>query len=237
MKAYIKLRYAVPERRAAFEQGLHRLGYEIHDSFPCAIGDKDIFLSWNRIGQAEDVAAEFEKRGRPVLITENASWGNDFAGKHWYTLARSFHNVSGMFPVGGPERWDSLGIELRQWRTSGDTVVLASRGIGPYAYRQPRDWLNRQQGRIRPHPGQNQNARPLEDDLKKAGKVVTWGSGAAIKALLWGIPVESHQPRWIGEQNNSDAGRLEMFRRLAHAQYTLQEISSGEPIKRLLEWK
>jgi hypothetical protein len=64
--------------------------------------------------------------------------------------------------------------------------------------------------------------------------VVTWGSGAAIKALQWGIPVVSEMPDWIGEQDNTDAGRLEMFRRLAWAQWTMEEIAHGEPFARLL---
>jgi len=63
---------------------------------------------------------------------------------------------------------------------------------------------------------------------------VTWGSGAAVKALTWGIHVESHMPNWIGEQDNTDAGRLEMFRRLAWAQWTLDEIEDGTAFRHLL---
>jgi hypothetical protein len=58
---------------------------------------------------------------------------------------------------------------------------------------------------------------PLEIDLANASKVVTWGSGAAVKALIWGIRVESHMSKWAGEQDNTDAGRMAMFRRLAWA--------------------
>ncbi len=55
-----------------------------------------------------------------------------------------------------------------------------------------------------------------------------------MKALLWGIPVESHYPRWIGKQDNTDAGRLAMFERLAWAQWTHEEIAEGLPFRRLL---
>ena len=72
------------------------------------------------------------------------------------------------------------------------------------------------------------------DDLARCGRVVTWGSGAAIKALLWGIPVVSEMPDWIGEQNNTDEGRLAMLRRLAWAQWTMDEISEGVPFRCLL---
>lgn len=194
-----------------------------------------MLVTWNRIHEGDEAARIFEARGLPVLVTENATWGNSFAGKNWYTVARRYHNVAGMFPIGGPERWDSLGVELEPFRTSGETVILASRGIGPATYRMPPDWPRRQHGRLRAHPGRGPE-KPLREDLAQCGRVVTWGSGAAVKALIWGIPVESHQRHWIAEQNNTDAGRLEMLRRLAWAQFTLEEIASGEPFARLIDF-
>jgi hypothetical protein len=221
MRALLNLRYTVPERRAAFEKGLKR------------IGDPEVFLTWNRIGAADQTAREFEARGLPVIVAENAAWGNEFQGHRWYSLARTYHNTAGMFPVGGPERWGRLNVELQAWRTSGERVVLPQRGIGPKAVAMPRDWPARQVGRIRSHPG-TRHCKPLDEDLANAGQVVTWGSGAAIKALMWGIPVESHMPNWIGEQNNTNEGRLAMFRRLAWAQWTLEEIENGTAFEHLL---
>lgn len=237
MRAFLNLRFTLPQRRQIFTEGLQRLGYEIVDGMTRMPASRDIFVSWSRIGEADEVARIFTERGNAVLVTENATWGNEFAGRHWYTLARNYHNVSGMFPVGGNERWGSLGVELEPFRTEGETVVLASRGIGPAPYRMPHDWPARQNGRVRYHPGRNaERAKPLREDLAKCGRVVTWGSGAAIKALMWGIPVESHQPRWIGAQNNTDAGRLSMLRSLSWAQWTLDEIRTGEPFVRLLNF-
>jgi hypothetical protein len=101
----------------------------------------------------------------------------------------------------------------------------------------PEGWsekaLNRHGGRVRPHPGRGEGV-PLAADLARAGRVVTWGSGAAIRALMWGIPVISEMPRWIGQQNNTEEGRLAMFRRLAWAQWRLEEIANGGPFARLL---
>lgn len=193
----------------------------------------DLFVTWNRIGDGDRAAAVLERAGRPVLVCENAAWGNDLAGRHWLTLARSRHNTAGMFPVGGHERWDGLGIELAPWRTCGETVVIGQRGIGAPPTAMPRNWPHQQKGRLRAHPGRG-FAKPLFDDLAKAGNVITWGSGAAVQALMWGIPVESHMPNWIAAQDNTDAGRLDMFRRLAWAQRTLEEIESGEAFEWLL---
>lgn len=233
MRAWLNLRYTVPERRAVFRQGLESLGYTIAEGLPTGSEPGDIFVTWNRISGADAAAREFEAKGLPVLVTENATWGNGFAGDRWYTIARGHHNKAGCFPVGGPDRWDSLGVELAPWRTEGETVILPQRGIGPRGIAMPMGWTNGKKGRVRLHPGQRPCV-PLEQDLAKAGKVITWGSGAAIKALIMGIPVVSEMPDWIGEQDNTDAGRLAMFRRLAWAQWTLEEIASGEPFRRLL---
>lgn len=238
MRAWLNLRHAVPERRAAFVRGLERLGYGVVDGCTTRPGDRDVLVTWNRIREGHQAACAFESRGRPVLVAENAAWGNDFAGGHWYSLARCFHNTAGFFPVGGKERWDGLGVELAPWRDFGDEVViLPQRGIGPPGVAMPFEWDRRAQkrhrGRIRPHPGQRACV-PLQDDLAGARCVVTWGSGAAIKALLWGIPVLSDMPKWIGQQDNTDAGRLAMFQRLAWAQWGLSEIATGEPFARLI---
>jgi hypothetical protein len=234
LRAWLNLRHTDGDRAAAFRAGLRRLGFEVVHGLTCSPAGGDILCSWNRIGEGDRAAAAFQRAGRPVLVAENATWGNDFAGDRWLTIARGVHNTAGTFPVGGPERWDALRVDLKPWRApGGETVILAQRGIGPAGTAMPRGWPHQQRGRLRPHPGQRA-ARSLEDDLAKASRVITWGSGAAVKALLMGIPVESHMPGWIGEQDNTDAGRLAMLRTLAWAQWRLSEIESGEAFERLI---
>lgn len=237
MRAFLNLRYTVPERRRVFRAGLRRLGYQVVEGDTRDPRPGDIFVTWNRISAGERTAQIFESRGLPVLVTENASWGNSFAGDSWYTLARSRHNTAAMVPVGGPERWDWLGVDLPPFRAKGETVILPQRGIGSKPTAMPRGWdraaLTRYGGRVRKHPGRKA-AVPLEQDLSACGRVVTWGSGAAIKALMLGIPAISEMPNWIGDQDNTEAGRLSMFRRLAWAQWRLGEFESGEAFARLL---
>lgn len=237
--AYLNLRNGVPERREAFINGLSRIGYKVVNASPAhkpKIGD--IFVTWNRIGASDAVARSFESKGCAVIVVENASWGNDFIGDRWYHISKKYHNVNGAFYIGDDERWDSIGVELSDWRDSGETVILMQRGIGPRKTRMPpyfRNYLKKNYPgiRIRQHPG-TKKAISLDDDLSNAGKVITWGSGAAIKALMMGIKVESHMPNWIGEQDNTDEGRLAMFRRLSWAQWRLSEIDSGTPFMNLL---
>lgn len=237
LKAWLNLRYTPPKRVDIFRAGLERHGYEVVPGLTQTPGDGDLLCTWNRVGGADAAAKAFEARGLPVLVAENAAWGNSFANSHWYSLALNYHNSAGRFPVGGPERWDSLGIELDPWRTEGSTIILPQRGLGHKPVAMPSGWAEAAQrrhgGRVRRHPGTNM-CHPLEDDLEGIGKAVTWGSGAAIKCLLLGVPVVSEMPNWIGEQSNTDTSRLAMFRSLAWAQWRLDEIRSGEVFDRLL---
>lgn len=207
------------------------------DSITSRPGEGDIFVTWNRIREGHPYASAFESRGCRVVVAENAAWGNDFAGGRWYTLALNYHNTAGRFPVGGADRWDSLKVELPPWRAGTETVILPQRGIGPPGVAMPQGWAEKAArvtgGRVRRHPGTNPCV-PLEDDLARCALAVTWGSGAAIKALLMGVPVKSFMPDWIGEQDNTDASRLAMFRRLAWAQWRLDEIADGSAFAHLL---
>lgn len=231
--AWLNLRYSLTDRIQAFEQGLKRMGYQTRPGITEKPADGDLLVTWNRIGTADMLARRFDH----VLVVENAAWGNGFLGRQWLSIAKDRHNTAGMFPVGGPERWDALGAELSDWRSEGETVILPQRGIGSAPTAMPKWWAQSAHahygGRVRLHPGKNR-AVDLKDDLARCGRVVTWGSGAAVQALMWGIPVVSEMPRWIAEQNNTDAGRLAMFRRLAWAQWTMEEIRTAEPFARML---
>lgn len=198
---------------------------------------RDILVTWNRVGVGQVSARAFERKGLHVLVTENATWGNDFAGEQWLYLGKNWHNMTGRFPIGPGDRWDALGIDMQPWRSGGETVILPQRGIGQPPVAMPARWAQKvvhsHPGRIRAHPG-IKNCIPLEQDLAQCGHVITWGSGAAIKALMMGIKVTSYMPDWIGQCDNTDADRLRMFRELAWAQFRLSEFESGEAFARML---
>ena len=215
----------------------------------------DLLLVWNRYGAFDDCARRCEQRGGAVLVAENGYLGNDFAGSRWFALANGHHNGAGWWAVGGNDRWDSLGVKLEPWRDGREIVVLPQRGIGPVGVAMPRGWgeatadrlrkLTKRPVRIRKHPGKSE-AIPLADDLRDAHAVVTWGSGAALKAIVMGVPVFHDFPKWIGASASrpmsefgkgpmaDDAARLSMFRRLAWAMWRVEEIASGEAIRAVL---
>jgi hypothetical protein len=249
--AWLTIRAGNHYRSDAFTAGLQRCGFRVQRGTPTSPLAGDILVTWNRYGAVDRAARMFEQRKLPVIVAENGYLGHELKGRRIYALARNHHNGAGTWPVGGPERWEKLGVELRPWRTEGETVILPQRGIGPPGVAMPIKWPREvaHLGRTRKHPGANKEALPLEIDLGRAGRVVTWGSGGAIKALTMGIPVFFAMPQWIGGAAArplkdikrgpliDDAARLAMFRRLAWAQAELDEIASGEAIKRLLEHK
>ena len=178
-------------------------------------------------------------------------------GQQLYALALNQHNGAGSWPVGPPGRWREQGIVLKPWRMDGEHVlVLPQRGIGPAGVAMPLNWLDVVLGqlrtltkrpvRVRTHPGNVPTQRPLEADLAGAWAVVTWGSGAAVKALCAGIPVFGTWSNWIGAGAArpfpgdlemplmDDVSRETTLDRLAWAQWTTVEILTGEPFRRLL---
>lgn len=238
-RAFIGLREQPHYRRDAFAAGAKRVGYDPQFALTTQPRENDILIIWNRFGPSGEAANAFEAVGAAVLVAENGYLGNDFVDDRWYAMSRSHHNGAGTWNNYGPARWDKLGVQLAPFRTHGnELVLLPQRGIGEPGVAMPRAWTNDaacNATRVRQHPGMG-TCLPLKQDLADAYAVYTWGSGAAIKALAWGIPVYSDMPNWIagnaaakfGEQlNRCVLTRLQTFRRMAWAMWRLKEIESG----------
>lgn len=255
MRACCMIRANPHYRREAFESGLRNIGADIVQTAPAQPGPDDVLIIWNRYGHYEAEARRYEAAGGQVIVVENGYIGKDHNGLQLYAMALSQHNGAGWFPVGEAERWKQQHITLHPPRTGGkEIVILPSRGIGPQGVAQPRDFEQRArlklQGcgypvRVRAHPGQKL-AEPLARDLRDAAAVVTWASGAAIKALALGIPVYYAFEKWIaaaachlGFNVNhpvpvEEALRYHSFHRIGWAQWSVEEIACGEPFNVLL---
>jgi len=230
-------------RAEAFRRGLRAAGFKVCDG-NWRPSPGDALLIWNRYPRHDEQIRRFEKAGASVLVIENGYFGKEWIGRKWFAISRGHHNGAGSWPEGGPERWDGWGVELAGWREGGETILLPQRGFGEPGVRMPEDWLQRAQAahpyaRTRSHPGPGVHPQDeFERDLARAGRAVTWASGAGLKALLLGIPVECWFPRWIGAPAASAPGeparrgdRLAMFRRLAWAMWTADEVESGEAFR------
>jgi hypothetical protein len=100
---------------------------------------------------------------------------------------------------------------------------------------------------LRPHPETRNGPVPamsLEEDLEDCWAVVTWASGAAVKAIIAGVPVFYAAPHWIlSGAAKRDLREIETpwrgdrrphLERMAWAQWRVDEIASGAPFRRLL---
>lgn len=253
--AAITVRPEPPFRRDAYVSGLKRLGYEITNTPAVRPHYRDVVVLWNRHGQNDVFAKRYEAAGAAVLVTENGylRGGPEFKYET-YALARSHHNGAGLWTEGDAKRLSAFGLDLKPWRTDGRHVlVLPQRGIGEPGVAMPRPWgeltANRLRNRtkrpvqLRKHPGRI--PQPLEPSFRDCWAAVTWGSGAAIKAIVAGIPVFYDFPRWIGApaakplsedlEQPFTGDRLPMLQRLAWAEWWTDELATGEPFARLLQ--
>lgn len=254
-RVYSLLRTSPPYRADAFLQGLRACGFEVHGYPRQEPRPGDTLLTWNRYGHNHAIACRFERAGARVWVAENGYLGREWRGSYWYSIAQGHHNGAGRWWNGEDSRWDDWGVELQPWRTEGqEIVVLATRHIGPPHIAEPKGWAEgiarqlahttRRPVRVRAHPGENRPLVPLGEDLANAWAVVTWGSGAALKALAMGVPVLYGFPQWIGapaaqrveliHQGRFLGDRLPMFRRLAWGMWNLEEIQRGEPFQCLV---
>lgn len=240
-------------RRAPMIAGLRACGFDVVETMsPAPTSRDDLLVVWNRAAAADRAALRYEAAGAKVIVAENGYFGWQWRGGYWYALARGKHNGAGDWPDGGSQRWDDWKVPLAPWRDGGDEIViLAQRGIGQPGVREPAGWaadaarrlgtMTKRPVRIRAHPGLTGSKTALEDDLRNAFAAVTWSSGAGLKAIQMGVPVFHGLPQWIGAAAARPFGseieqpfrgdRLPMFRRLAWAMWSTDEIATGEPFR------
>jgi hypothetical protein len=259
--AYNLTRKEIHYRHDAFSAGLEAAGFAVRDQVgrPQA---GDVLLIWNRYGAMHDIATQFELQGGIVLVAENGYVGPGGISPHSmnprsiFALARGAHNGAGRWSV-GEARFHALGVTLKAWRKTGEHVLVCpNRSFGKPGMIMPREWAHdvckalaastKREIRLRPHPGNSPPSIPLADDLRGAWAVVIWASSAGVHALLAGVPVFQFAPHWICEDAAAKPGtnledpqmdetaRLRAFERLAWAQWSIDEIQTGEPIRRLL---
>lgn len=259
-RAYCVIRDQPHYRRDAFHEGLKVNGFHVLDQQLPAEPPRpgDILVLWNRYSDREVTADKWEKQGGAVIVAENGYIGKDQGGVQYYAMAKHGHNGSGQWHVGEQNRWDVLGVTIQPWRPNDDGHILicGQRGIGSRDMASPPGWhdqvarrlraYTKRPIRIRVHPGNEPPAVSLDEDLQAAHAVVIWSSSSGVKALVSGYPVFYDAPHWIcsgaaraGIEDIEaplldSAARLTALQRLAWAQWTIEEIASGEPFRHLL---
>jgi hypothetical protein len=253
VRALIRIRKEPYYRRAAFEAGLKRVGFQLAESLKPE-GPDDWLVLWNRkAGTDEQQADAWEARGGTVIVAENGYLAK--VEKTVYAISVHGHNGSGWFPAEAEDRFTPLGFPLKPWRKGGTEIVLRTqRGIGSVLMASPTNWIAQTVARLKvrpglpirviPHPGNHPPKVPPEQDLRKADVFVTWASAMGVRALIEGIPVFYGAPHWICEKGATPLirwplaeidSRESALHKMAHGQWHFDEIATGEPFKRIIE--
>lgn len=249
MKAECLLRDQPQYRANAFRDGLVAAGYSLVKENRDPVKG-DILVIWNRYGRFNSRACAYERRGATVLVAENGYLGRDYNGEHWYAIGVGRHNGNGNRQRVAVARSSSIASSFCPgWKQGEAVLFLEQRGIGIAPAAQPKGWLEGAIRKlrtdrdviVRKHPGEKGNHSSLYDDLKQAWCVVTWGSGAAIKAIHAGVPAFYECPDWIGQaaakQYTGDIeepylGDRSEYLRCVHAgMFRLDEIKTGLPFR------
>lgn len=263
-RAFCYIRDLPHYRREAFVHGAERAGFEVvlhgGSGGPRA---GDVVLIWNRYGHYDSLATAAEKAGAIVLVSENGFAGRDAHGNQFYQLAVGGHNGSGWWHVGNEDRLAKQGLVIQPWQSTAPdapVIVRGQRGIGKAGVASPPDWHNSAAATLRqwtkrrivvvPHPGNGAvDDTAHERYLRGAHALAVWASSVGVKALLAGVPVLCDAPRWICRgassalshvesdwlrSSEADGHRRRALHSMAWAQWSLEEIASGEPITLLL---
>jgi len=244
-------------------KGLGILGYDARLDWP---EKADLVVTWNRYGRFDQYCKRQEEDGIPIIVVENGYFGKDTEMGMHFAMALTSHAGAGLWPrTAGPARWRALDLHPRPlYRPAAGyplrALVLGQRGIGQPGVASPQGWeraaaqklrLWGVSATIRQHPGNlaSQRLSPsLEDAFKVVDFVATWGSGAAVKAMMAGKPVLYDAPKWVGsrgalpmtEESLKKLPFMEDCRELglqdiAAAQWSAEEVGSGQAIRSLLE--
>lgn len=247
MIAAVQLRREPAYRREAFEKGLKRLGYSVVTNprdVPRPNGPQDLLVVWNLKRGVDELDAKlWEQRGGTVIVTENAYLQK--IDKSSYAISTHGHCGSGWFPVDpAGHRFSALGYNLKPMREmkTGYVLICDQRGIGSTLMASPPSWgakmLQKVQGgsglvaKLRPHPGNFAPKVPLLTDLAGAHTCRIWSSSAGVVALIEGVHTIHSAPHWVCE-NWQVVGREVALNRMAHGQWSVAEIESGEPFARM----
>lgn len=245
MRAHI-----IAEHKAdIIRHGFREAGYKVvpHNDRPAP---EDVLVAWNRKPNAEHHIKLYERAGAKVIIAENGYIGRDNQGGRLLSFAHNYHLGNGRWFIGSDPRHQNHNFKIEPWRAPGDDIVLlAQRGIGNAKRLEWYDRLaehiqkrTKRKVRVRPHPGKK--PKELQPDIENAHAVVTYSSSAALYALAFGVPCFHFMEGWIGEwasrfgidelENPWRGDRVPMFHRIGWAQWTKEEVISGEAIRTVM---
>ena len=203
------------------------------------------------------------KRGTDQAIKKSKEYwyiDNGYMGQrdHYFKICYNsiVHSGKGDYPK---DRFNQLDIKLKDWRKTGDHIVLCP--ASPRMNRflgledQPGDWTERTIEEIQKYTDRKivvstkfgdgirifskiPSKHPFQEVIKNAWAVVTYNSSVIVKSVAMGVPVISLSPeRKIGSLSSIENPLMErgFLYSLAYNQWSIQEIESGQAWRELNE--
>ena len=166
-------------------KGFRAIGYPVKkkNTFTLHTETGDTYCSWTLWdkGRRRKVADQaWQDTATPTLCFERG-WLRKHDGFQiaWRVGNTTGFNGCGRFPIGNKERWDSWGIEIKPWRTTGDHILICGnkgdsyKGKLTYLINHDHNWPDHIIGEIRkrtdrpiwyrPHPKGGQECIPTRN--------------------------------------------------------------------------
>ena len=159
-----------------------------------------------------------------------------YDGYYRITNNTFWHNGLGKFDSDRFLQLQIKGLKVKDWRKTGDHVIVVPPSKYMADYWGMHDWLRNTVRELQQYTDRKivvsiKNETPLERVLPNAWALVTDHSNAGITALLNGVPTIFTNPsRKLGEVSDIENPPMDrdFFYGLAYQQWTLDEIRSGE---------
>lgn len=171
-----------------------------------------------------------KREGRDYYYLDNSYF--DAARERQFRVTKNAIQHTGIGQSDG-KRFEALGIEVKPMRSEGAVVIVAAQSpeFMTVVAGDP-GWLQRVLPNLQERYGDprvilrtKRETRPLAEDLKRAGLLVTWSSAAAVEALLAGVRVVC-SPECCAAHAGGD--RRSWASVLADNQWSLEEMARGD---------
>ena len=247
------------EHQAAISEGLRKFGIDPVKSIAGSSSNLVACWGWRNGKILRDL-------GHEVLVMERGYIGDRFAYSSlaWNGL-NGLAEFPALGEVSA-ERFDRVG-KMMPWRAGGDYVLIMGQVPGDASLRGRNmvPWYEgvavlakdhyglpvrfrehpKSKTRMRPRHTEPCNAATIQESMSGAAVVITYNSNSAVDSLLYGVPTiayDSGSMAWpvaahkIGDCLD-EPNRQPWANKLAHKQWTLDEMASGEAIRYLLKMK
>jgi len=211
--------------RSFLEEGFRRLGYNITNN-----GNINVCIGPHH--------AMRQCEGTDTIYIDRCLWGDDIE----YVTVGWLKNGAIDYPFGCDNKRPKP--KIKPWKTGDIKKVLFLLDYGPY----PETYLLAKEiyetVDIRPHPATGKKLPPLNDQLQEYDLAIGYRTSALFTAVCEGLPVISLDSRSsvynVAGHDLSEIvrpDRTQWLNNMSYAQWSGQEIRSGEALKYAIDYR